>query len=1156
MGRATHRISHDNGCSTRAYAITPDDTEVYVVLNMVDDRSGHITNIVMNVKDVAARFNAPDVSSNPLVNNLTFGGANPFSPLYWPLISPIGNRYGLITMNAPGEVKPQVRIPHGYFRYAASGMDNRYLPSSDASKLYFDNVRILPTQTGVLPSNKLYIDDNKSLFSVTVNDALKSTYLKSTYKFALQIDDTTYTPSIRALLNYISSVPPESYGYYIDLDIIGPASLPAIQLTGPTKVIIEDIAEYPFVAVERNPVALSLGFLFFESGRYGDSAYSLIVNIQEFPLGASADFTFVTRRDGSSHSLKLVDISLYPETPSLRSAPDGSPEKQLFLFLEALWNNRHILVSDSTESSLNLFNGYFIKVAYLHDYNEFFSDTPPSSLGILCSAGDEDDDLGVVDGDTGGELVFNRPIRETNLFLNGNASDFIPVQWKSDTHSYRVFTKFTSVLRHPWMPLDGSGMKVYDSTGREVSYQMQKDVLVIREGEPPFAVYFNPNPNIVSSLLASYSSGEWSAVQHRDILFGYEPDSYKIAVKIGGYGETDPELAKERRDSSAPLDATPYLQKISGQTVELIVPKNLNQQILRSVVYPIYLEYQDNSGLTFPMSYRYAIETSLEAYQDLLKVRIGTVDPKEFFNVDISSGKGANFPIDALLSEEGWVRYLFRLSGMYGLLSKEPGVRFKPISYWTAAPPDGPGIPIDEVIYRFININLTSVMGEIENLLQANLCTSISRPDGGLHIVPLVPYADKTPEDFANGNVPVLKYCLDANGNYVNDPKLDIGELKVSLDAAFAAVEVEGYSSTVTGNLVKTLATFVQGGRETTVLEIDAGLWEDHANRFPETWNTMKARSKDGNLYFDPPEYVQPGIMDWNVEGFRFAKIDNGVPKRRYYPEVWYRIVGLDSDDPNNLETSTGDANFEFDDVRYLFGLATDYLANAMQLDATYKQLPAEQKNFHPRKILLGFRIHGSASNFCGGVFGDPFFTLKLTVPDIDSATLTIKPLIGKPRDDFAPKWFPNFYRNYIRKNLSAYPRKLKRVENPYVGEMAYPTYAVQASGYEDKYNSPESLVNHLATWLTFLEFLKTRSATIRYAGIAPWKDRQIIGIAVRPPDGSGPPRYMDFYMLDNVEFSYDAGGESWTSATGYYLFRFDLTTKSAIYDPQPDMGT
>ena len=747
------------------------------------------------------------------------------------------------------------------------------------------------------------------------------------------------------------------------------------------------------------------------------------------------------------------------------------------------------------------------------------------------------------------------PIREVNLFLNSNASDFISVQWASDTHNYRVFTKFTRILRHPWMPLDGSGMKVYDSTGQEVPYQMQKDVLVIRGGKPPFAVYFNPNSYVTSSLLASYSSGEWSAVQHRGILFGYEPDSYKITVKLGGYGETNPWLARERRDASAPLDATPYLQKISGQTVELIVPKNLNQQILSNVVYPVYLEYQESSGTTFPMSYRYAIDTSLEAYQDLLKVRISTVDPKEFYNVDVNSDKGTSFPSE-LESEEGWVKYLFRLSGMYGLLSKEPGVRFKLIRYWTAAPPDGPGIPMEEVIYRFTNINLTSVMGEIENLLQANLCTSISRPDGGLHIVPLVPYADKTPKDFANGSVPVLKYCLDANGNYVNDPKLDIGELKVSLDAAFAAVEVEGYSSTVTGNLVKTLATFVQGGRETTVLEVDAGLWDNHAARFDEMWQTMKARSADGYLYYDPPEYVQSGVMDWDVPGFRFAKIENGVPKRRYYPEVWYRIVGLDSNDPNNLSVSTGDVNFHFSLGRYLFGLATDRLANDLQLDTTYEQLPAEQKNFNPRKILLGFRGHGHASNFCGSAFGDPFFTLKLTVPDVDSATLTIRPLIGKPSDDFAPKWFPNFYRDYIQKNLAAYPRKLKKVENPYIGEMASPTYAVQASGYEDKYKFPESLANHLATWLTFLEFLKTRSATIRYAGIAPWKNRQIIGIAVRPPNGSGPPRYMDFYMLDSVEFSYAVGGESWTSATGYYLFRLDLTNGNAIYDPQPDMGT
>ena len=1150
MGRTTHRIRDDNGYSTRAYAITPDDTEVYVVLNVLDVGANCVWNIVMNVKDVSARFNAPDVSDNPLVNNLTFGGANPFSPLYWPLISPLTNRYDLIEMNAPGAVKPQVRILQNFFRYAKREARDTIVdtfPAFDASKLYFQNMNILPTQAGALPNNRLSRGVGEWLGPGNYDK------IKSTYKFAVQIGDTTYDPDAEASVNYIGTVTSSSE-YIVNLNIIGPASLPAVQLTTPTKVIIKDEAQHPFIVVEKEIGTGSEGI-----------AYYLIIDIQEFPLGAGADFTFELEWDDYAQIQVLKDIHLYPSI-SLGNAPDGSPERQLYLFLESLWNNRQN-IADYLRSTaittgspdLRLFNGYFIKVAYLHDYDEFFSNSTSSTGGgDGGSGGGSDTGGGENTGKGGASYSYGNTIglRYDELFLNGNASDFISAQWKSDTHSYRVFTKFNRVLRHPWMPLDGSGMKVYSSTGHEVFYQMQKDVLVILGGEPPFAVYFNPNPDVTSRPLASYSSGEWSAVQHRGILFGYEPDNYKVVVKLGGYGETDPLLAGHRRDASAPLDATPYLQKISGQTIELIVPKNLSQQILRHTVYPVYLEYQDSSGVKFPMKYLYAVETSLEAYQDLLKVRINTVDPKDFFNVDIGSDRGAGFE---LTSELGLIEYLFRRSGMYGLLSAEPGVQFKGLDYWKAPPPDGPGLSEDEIIYRFTNVNLTSVIGEIETVLQANLCTSISRPDGGLHIVPLVPYADKPPISFANGDVPVLKYCLDAGGNYVNDPKLDIGELKVSLDGAFAAVEVEGYSNTVTANLVKTYATFVQGGQETTLLEIDAGLWENHAERFTQTWRTMMARSVvDDRLYYDPPEYVVAGVMDWNVQGARFSTIDGGIPKRKYYPEVWYRLIGLNSKDPSNLEVTTGDVNFHFVFEKYLFGLATEQLANSLGLDDSYNKLPAEQRNFDRRLILLGFRGYGAASNICGSLFGDPFFTLKLTVPDIDSATLVIRPLIGKPTDHFAPRWFPNFYSDYVKKNWAAYPRKMKRIENSFVGEMASPTYAVQAwwDQYSLWYRAPESLADHLATWLTFLEFLKTRSATIRYAGIAPWKDRQIIGIAVRPPDGSGPPRYMDFYMLDNVEFSYVVGGESWTSATGYYLFRLDLTTGNAIYDPQPDMGT
>ncbi|API81903.1 hypothetical protein G20c_95 [Thermus phage G20c] len=869
-------------------------------------------------------------------------------------------------------------------------------------------------------------------------------------------------------------------------------------------------------------------------GRY----YKAELALNHLPLGVSGFMRRIYTND--SYAWAYTKPSTGQET-LLMNQGMGTPEDETRRLLEAAVR---YIVSYGTVYMAQVTDAfaYVVRAAPLNDYSG-----TPSAYFNFCpssqppSGGDED---GASEGDGSATSPDLGPIFTQSLYRYGFASDFPLWSWSSERHEYRAATKYNVVTRHPLMPRDLQDLYITNFSGAPVSYTTYEDRIVIN-GEPPFFVYFNPQSGQGAVPLSLPPVGEWSAVQKRLPLAGFEPENGLWVVKLGGYGEPDPALAAARRDASAPYDASPYVTRITGSAVELVVPHNVAQQVLSNVTFPIYVGYRTDTQSELPVKYAYVTQTSIEPGQSTLRVSLGMVEPKSFFNVDISSLEKSDALPRGVQSELDWVRWLFKLSGMYGLLSMEPGLGFKPLEFWTAAYPDGPGIPEEEMWDRFLNLNLTSTIGEIENLLQANLCTSVERPDGGLHIVPLVPNAHLTPAEFLRPEARVLFYGVDADARtYRRDPKLDISSLEVNVDNSFAVVEVEGYSNTVQGNLVRTYATFVQGGRETQILQIDAGLWDNDAYRFEQMWQTMK--TANGN--YDDPDTVVWGQMDANEPGFRFSKLFSGVPKRMYYPESWYRLVGMDSRDPSNLEWESGDANYRVALEKYQFGLLTDQAAQGYDLDNYYNQLPENQRNFNKAQVLLGFRAYGYAANVCGSVFGDPFYRLKLKAPDIDSATLSIVPLIGKPSDKFAPKWFPNFYSKYVQPNLAAYPRKVRRVQNPFVSEMASARYLMRhAAPWASAYTSPDALASHLATWLTFMEFLKTRRTTLSYAGYAPWTNYQIIGVAVRPVSGNQV-RYFDFYMLDEVQPDVTIGGEIWTRAVGYYLFRLDVESGEVSY--------
>ena len=727
---------------------------------------------------------------------------------------------------------------------------------------------------------------------------------------------------------------------------------------------------------------------------------------------------------------------------------------------------------------------------------------------------------------------------EEPLYLLGTGEGSPRTPWHISTRRYRVFGLGTRLPRHPLMPLDMAGVKAVKLNGDQDSFIMDGDVLVFTD-YGPHVVYFNPSTSGVSPVTTNANTnGSWSMLQIKDQLYGYEPSDYWWVVRLGGYGN---ELGRVNENTDAIYDATDYVYALSTTDIGLVAPKAVESSLLQGAVYPVFVGVSTLTGEFAPAFYRYAVSTQLNYYADQMDIRLRLVGLRELYNVEITDALQKLYG-GVPLTDEAWAAGLMK-SSLAGKFSKEPGVRFRSAMYWLAAPPDGPGMPEDEWIARYRNGVLGSLNEEIEAVLNANMLTAVERPDGGLHVISLVPYPGASHRDFINGNVPVLFYHTDpTTWEYTADPKLDVSGLEIDLEGAFAKVEVEGYSNAVSGELTWTYARFVQGGQERNYLEIDSGLWGNAAAAFAGYINQQ--RDSNGNL--DDPASIQ-NTLDFNVDGFRFRVLDNGIPKAKYYPVKWYEMLGSRPDESQFYYTA-GDVNWWVRFERFLYGKPTSQYATGHSLTTD-------------DRLVLGFRAWPER-NFCGAVAGDPLFIMRLKVPDIDLATLKVTPLIGKPTSTFAPRWFRQFL-DLIEVNYERYPRKAKRVQNPYVGEIWSDTHAVQhewleliAPGESKKaYSSRDALASHLATWLTFREFLKTRRAKLRYAGFAPWREGQIVAVAAQPSVGTTV-RQLSFFLLNDVQIYGQVGGEAWTEAEASFLFRLDLEKWGVRYGTPGDLLT
>lgn len=752
-------------------------------------------------------------------------------------------------------------------------------------------------------------------------------------------------------------------------------------------------------------------------------------------------------------------------------------------------------------------------------------------------------------------------------YPGGFASEVLyPEDWLYPDCRWRAHTVYQEVIRHPLMPFGFSGIQVVDAWGQPVSVKQYEDiVLIIEGGEPPYTVYFqpafaqDPSSSALPSGVPSKSLDE--LLRQSTPWFGLEEykgnptASYIIGaynVFVGGvpvYGVGDQAYA--RRDNPNPIDVTKYVTSIRNQEITLYVPMGHLDTVFtlspRIVSIVRNAEYVDYGVIT---------QVLIEPVGTYKRITLRYVKIDEFYDLDVKELDSGEFLLRSLIDPkqnptEDWILYkILRAAGVPGTHTMDGRMRYA--LFWTAPPPLGPGLPEEEALVRYLNSISGSLFDSIRALAEANLLRAWSKPDGGLHFEPIAPFYGLTIDKFFDGTIPVLFFCVDPSGNYILDPKLEIQSFTLDTGNIFSEIEVEGYSNSVVADFRQTYATFVTAsGQQRDYVEVDSGLWGNAYAAFEGYVNSQKI-----NGQFDDPDQVHPN----GATGFRFRVMENGVPKAKYYPVLWARAKEVDPYSITNFSYDSGDANW-WVQFRYVVDVdMKDTLANKLGVDSLAEELisrglDSAKTNAEKRKAIAGFWATPER-NLVGACLGDPIFRMRWKVVDIDTATLAVKPLRAKSDPLYAPFWFPNFYEDFVVRYKNLQARGVKVVQNPFVTEISAPDFAVQIDQWSHRqeewnnrtygemlYTTTDANAKHLATWLTFEEFLKSRRARLRYYGnLSPsmnLRPRGFVAVAVKPKEGSRVEKYDLFWLGDSINLNMEVGKELFVEADAYFIARF-----------------
>jgi hypothetical protein len=735
---------------------------------------------------------------------------------------------------------------------------------------------------------------------------------------------------------------------------------------------------------------------------------------------------------------------------------------------------------------------------------------------------------------------------ESDLSVGGAPQGHAPYDWRLPALRYRALANSNVMRRHPLMAASAGSIYAYQQgTGSNHRVRSYGDYLFVElpASGAPFMFYWGPTVTVAGATLDPAGSGAaWTVLPASEAEFAAARSSGTTGAWSGveTYREDRNLVAPSFRVLSDNADMSAYLQEFSSDGVTLVGPPSLAE-----FLGDVGLQVRVLAGQTPLLSGR-LVRADLRPYANVRRLSLSLVPESRYFDIDLSD-------LD-LTQEEGlpsselaYITTVLRASGFRNQILQTQHARWRPISFWTQVPPAGPGFDTDEQREVYWNTSLGSTFGVVQGVANANMLEVFDLPNGDLLLDQIVPFADLTLQQLLTTSLPqmggspetalVRVYGQDAQGNYTPDPRLDIGGISLALDEGFAEIEVEAFSNTVSADVIETWAPFVQG-------------LESPATETPYFDASLPAFTRDSSTV--------RGDNAWNDTPWKFRKAQDQVPKDTFVPRHWFE------DKEMSLGSSAITAT-----TRDTWGLGSRWVNSKGLLLAPLNQRLSEPElsqqagflGINPSDVVAyGFSASATGTWTAGATWR---FTVK--VPMLDSGSIKITPMLGKFTPEFGPRWLPNL-EELVQAARTAKPRKARRVQNQLVaqigaaGAVNVPAQVLNLSfegrAYYDAFEN--AAANHLATWLTAKEALRSRQVELRFAGAHVWGPNSFVAIARRPEGGAGTPvQVVDVLLvLEPPLLSGRVNGEVWSSVRCGYVGAFDLVDGTATFDMPLSWGS
>lgn len=680
-----------------------------------------------------------------------------------------------------------------------------------------------------------------------------------------------------------------------------------------------------------------------------------------------------------------------------------------------------------------------------------------------------------------------------------------PDDWAEPSLPYRAVTYSRATLRHPLMPVGMGGVVAYElyGGGKATVNRVGEYLVIGSNHQPPYVVYFDPDNTGQALPAATQDTLEWARSQ---------TDGFPAWGGVERYDEDRNLVYPAYEVLIDDFDYSAYLTEFQPDRVKLTGPPTFNEQ------QPYAMHQLKVTANDVPVTAGVITRVSGSPHANVRTLDIQTQPTLEYYDVDLSAVDMSDIHLPS--TEEEYIDKMLRRAGFSNMIFRTPGVKFREVAFWTKPPPDGPGMVQEEVEAKYWNTQGGSVRGEVEAVVQANNLQIHDLPSGDLLVTPILPLVEKTLLQIVEQDA--LVYCRDDAGNFVNEPRLNVSSVNLALDEGFAEVEVEGYSNVVDPHYKPAPAPFVQGSGN----DAQTRPYADHSI----------------GLFTSNKDFRTP-----------FQERVGGVTRNYFIPEHWMEKIGV----PKVINKKEAD-----------WGIGGTSVAWSTVEKAKVKDLPNVKRmgsnqalypdiNLAELKTRLGitddtYVYYALALGLRASWTKGATWRSTVDAAALNDALLRIRPLVGRFDETYVPRWLPDVGAR-IEAAKALKPRKAKRINNPFVAEIGH-NYAVQVPSWvsaSDFNKNRVSAANHLATWLTVREFLKTRQVELAFAGAQHWVPGQFIAIARRPEGGEGAPvtRVDVLLVMEMSRADARVGAEAWVKARCAYVGWHDYVTGESHYD-------